>query len=344
MPVVLYDDIIIKSPIQYLNLTESTFIVSLLSTLSIRDVHFPTQFLDNPVRIQIGFLLLASYISFCYFNIKNSKSHFVWPLIITESLILYIIFNPIIFIGPLKILNFAQFSYRFITFFLFIAFILGVLSISTFYKRTSEFTKGNKKTFSFVLIISSLIFILPYLTPTSYNKPFPTLLNVNYFLKSKFLIKAIGDYNSYLRIPPVNIDKLDDIKSINLIKYNKSINSSNKTFYINLDSVVYKDKNELYLDVLYYPGLQEIKSYLNGKIYYPKMGTFWCKRSISSDPNSLMQFHGLKLSNLPMHGNLVIEVTFIGSKSGNIISLISLLLIIIYIIFINIKKIYINKR
>jgi hypothetical protein len=87
---------------------------------------------------------------------------------------------------------------------------------------------------------------------------------------------------------------------------------------------------EAFLNVLYYPGLQEIQILVDGNHYEASLDTYWQKRDTFrlSQNNEHGEFHGLKISGLPGKGNLFARVRFTGYRWANLISLFALAIVL----------------
>jgi hypothetical protein len=318
-----------KNMIHDFPVISSQNLVPILSLFSITDISWINSDETNNKRFQIGFLLLASYISFIWLLFKEKNSPFVWPLILTATFILFLILYPVIFIGPLKYIDIAQFSYRFISFFQLLAIIMSAMALSTFFRQNNNFNHVSKKILALIIILMSLIFVRPYLYPKS-SFSGEELIASNDRLQ-KFDSLAYAD-NIYLRIPPENINyiKLDDSQ---LMKAQLIPNSSNRTFFIELDNI----QTEYFLDVLYYPGLQKIDLFIDNKPYQASLETFWLYRlNFGYTLGESGGFHGLKISNLPNKGLLKVVVIFNGSTLANYVSVLSIcffLILFFYSIF-----------
>jgi hypothetical protein len=338
-PLFFYNDLIIKTDHINIPIYLSNFFVPILSIFSIRDMISPSVYI-TPTRLQIGFLLFAGYLAFIYFRKHFIKSQLAWPLILTSSFILYIIIQPVIFVGPLKFLNFAQFSYRFLAQFQVIAMLMGVLALIVFWRESQNSNYTLQISMSLIIILASLIFIIPYIFPSVFKSSFPKYISdEQVFLSDEVYLST----NLYTRKPPTSLDNTATIPLFSyqdIIKAKTVNNSADHIFEIDLERIntQYFNNNEILLDVLYFPGLMEIKTLLNGSIYHPNIATYWRQGTF----NYIMKgqkysFHGLKISNLPNKGLLTVHVKFIGYKTCNYISFITLLSTILYLTIMKLK-------
>jgi hypothetical protein len=342
IPIILYNDILVKYiGVQNFPIYYSSQFVPLISIISIRDIIWPTYTLSRSPRLQLGFLILIGYITYIYYYFIKYKSLYSWPLIILSSFILYIIVNPIIFVGPLKFLDFAQFSYRFFSHFQLIAIIMGSIALITFWRHNKINLFYQKINLSLILIISSLILVCPYLFPSSFMKNYPKSIQEDEVLA---LNKLPYDNNNYLRVPP-NFPgqplsfppfNLQEVVAASFLK-----NTAERIFEFDLSDQIpiFGKSGELCFDVSYYPLLMDIKASIDGQLINPGLETYWRLRpefvtngfGVTSQ-KQIGYFHGLKLTGLPNTGKLQVHVKFIGDKIGNWTSFIALIFILTFYI------------
>ncbi|MDR2351876.1 MAG: hypothetical protein LBF22_01735 [Deltaproteobacteria bacterium] len=336
IPAVFEKDLILREHhLAGYSINYSSHIVPFLTTLSIRDMLYPTENLAVTVRFQFGFLLVAAFVAFSYFNAKNIRSTLAWPTILTCGFIIYVIYLPIIFIGPLKYLDFAQFSFRFIAFFTLVASVMGTVALGNFFKSDFRITQASQKIIAFFLILTSLVLVTPYLHPKGHTPEYPKLLNTQRVKNTPGLIYT---NNPYLRIPPnYQTDlTLPPYQEDEVILPLERKNTSKQTFLLNLNDL--GERKNLLLDILYFPTLQDILVTLDGQEITPDLTTFWRERlnfGLSYDEKGA--FHGLQINNPPKQGLLVVTVTFRGSTIGNIVSLITFIVLLGYSIILYLK-------
>jgi hypothetical protein len=196
-----------------------------------------------------------------------------------------------------------------------------------------------RRLLAFFIIVLSLMLVKPYLYPQKYLDLYPKQLTAEIiYMKHKL---NNGNYQ-LLRASPLADDPRWISESIPII--DGLGNSSTKIFKIDLIDYFNKSNfKDIYLNVLYYPGLHNVKVYVDNIKTEVNQETFWLRKDNYIDDAGFQDyFHGLKLSGLPDKGMLEVHTTFKGSGVGNWISLISLLLIVScvvsYIIFDFIKK------
>ncbi|MDR2460323.1 MAG: hypothetical protein LBE38_06020 [Deltaproteobacteria bacterium] len=343
-PIIFYNDLSIKYEIyNKISLMVTSYHVPILSLLSIRDStwlgkHDTMDF----GRFQIGFMLYISYSAYIYFYWKFKESTYFYPTVITASFILFLIVFPIIFIGPLNSLKVVQFSYRFIAFFQLLATIMGPLALREYFRRNQKINQFSKQTFASVIIISSMILVIPYINQSHVTEILPVKVNSSFIHDQHFLYYG---NDGYMRVAPSDNDSswvsdgtiiIDDIG-----------NSKEKLFTVDLLNYyeMVGKKTDLYLNVLYYPGLMDVQVFVDGIPYNAELKTFWQKRNYSNTDgkNLIINFHGLLISDLPDKGIIFVTTTFTGSTIGNLISTVSILGILIFLLFFYIRKRNKNK-
>jgi hypothetical protein len=331
-PVLFYDDLLIKqSLLTSSRFSESDILLPVLSLFSIFDMPFVSEnSLKIGSRFQIGLTLVVSYIAYIYLLYNKTKSKFYWCFVITSSFILFIILNPFISKGPLAIFKIAQFSYRFLSDFQLIATMMGALALLQLFKNELLFNAILKKLFGLIIIITSLILVIPYLYPRHPFPEFPLKISSDEIYKKTELIYGLS---AYLRIAPPPEDPGWISNDIPIAK--SSGNSFKKTFTVDLEHYfTYYKGDEVYLNVLYYPGLQDINVKINNKDYSAGYETYWQKRIGYGDEETKMgDFHGLKITGLPKYGILEVTTEFSGSRLGNRVSVVAILGVCLYLLF-----------
>jgi hypothetical protein len=335
IPAVLIDNLNVKKLYIY-DLRFSMAFVPILSFFSITDMIWSVSSNNDAVRIQIGLTYLCGMMAFIYLRFRDWISPLIWPLWLTATSIIFLVLMPIIFIGPLKYIEIAQNSYRFMAQFTIIATIIFVLSLKSYIDKNNIVDKNIKKIISLVIIITSLILVKPYLYPKEFKPFFPYKVNDTFIKQTRGLEYANVNYlffNSGEGL--VLIDDND------LIKPAIKKNSSDRTYLIDLNKMAKEEKweNSILLDVLYYPDLQKIDITIDEKKISPIIETFWCKRNgFGHDKGEIGNFHGMKIIGLPDSGLLKVRVRFVGSYFGNLLSITGLIVLLVLILIIKIKK------
>ncbi|MDR1657167.1 MAG: hypothetical protein LBT47_06370 [Deltaproteobacteria bacterium] len=334
-PAMFYKDIIAKtSDVANNSLFNSSRFTPFLAVFSIRELIWPRQGIGiTPAACyQLGLMLLAGFVAYIYFKIRDYRSAFAWPLIFTGGLIVYVILLPVIFVGPLKIFDFAQFSYRFLAFFQLLAMILGSLALVAFWQANPDYRPAQKKNLALVLILASIILVSPYLFPKSVRMGYPKYIHAAQVLEAKTLENG---NDSYLRTPPEVMEGAKNVPAFEaseIMPATEVRNTADRIFEIELANNKFNmgQYGELFLDVLYYPKLMDIQSTIDGKKFEPILETYWRSREGFGKVGQVGYFHGLKLSGLPAAGKLTVQVKFVGSKAGNWISLATLIVLLGY--------------
>lgn len=293
---------------------------------SIREMVWPTEFFRSPFRFQTGFMVLVGFCGFIYLKFRDFRSPFVWPIILTACWIMYLILCPEIFGGPLNFLDFIPYSVLFLSQYEVLGMLMGAMALSAFWRKNSDFTPSLRKISALGLILGSLILVSPYLYPVTFLESYPMFVKENQVNAVKTL--AAGN-SSYLRIPPNLLDNsvvLPPFKPEESLKAAKIFNSADRLFDIDLEnkSPSLGGPGELHLDVLYYPGLMHIEAEVSGRRIDPIISTYWRSRDLFGNFGEKGGFHGLKLSDLPDAGHLTVRVQFVGNQPANMVSLMTL--------------------
>jgi hypothetical protein len=327
-PLAFYPDLMIKGKeleLSPISLSASTS--NIISLISLVDTPFPNPYPENHLRVQMGVPILAALVASVFFLWNRKSSPFLRPLILSAFTILVFV----TFAGPLsgflKFLNFAQFSYRFLIQFSLLSTILGALSFSELKRQYPELGPPGRLIIVFSFSLFSLILVSPYLYPHSFKRLHVDLVYSENIPKMEILPRA---NNSFLRIPPdqIELSKLPSWDPTLVVSPTTSENSKSHTFQVDLETMRSGPEGSLILDVLYYPGLQDISVTVDGKKIYPIISTYWALRDnldywgLNPGP-----FHAPIISGLPKKGRLIVKTNFKGYPAANFVSLVALLLL-----------------
>jgi hypothetical protein len=321
-PVASYGDFVVKQEVLSWRAYDHTFYVRPLSLFSIRDFLWVTADSDNSCRIQLGFIMFVSFIAFPL-KCANRSSKFAWPLWITAAIILYFILSPSnLLVGSLKYIDIAQFTYRYIAQFQMIAVIMGVLALKRI--AAENFTgPAPKKLLAFVVIVFALSLANPYLYPNGFYRGYPMPVAVESLYENQLMAYDTGNY---LRICP----ETELAPPSPVVEAQKMDTANDRTFVAELD----KNKSgALVFDVLYYPGLQTVEAEIDGRRFDPVVDTYWFSRKNVDKP-----FHALRLSGLPDEGLLSVRTRFVGSRPGNMISAVTLIVMAAGLLAASVKR------
>lgn len=326
-PVIFYGDLNIKLALARFSSHHSNYLVPILSLVSVADMFWGWENVENPARFQIGFWLLAGAIGFAYANWRNRASMFARPLMITAGMVLFLVISPVdIFIGPLRHLDIAQFTYRYLAQFTPLGVLLAVLAMRKIGDTIPAFGMGSRYAAALTIIVSSILFVIPYLHP---KKDPQKSMAVNHETLANF---GNYDYGSFayfrsVRNDPAANPPTTGAESLNAFAPAFRPRSTERTYFADLSDLS-KNRNwdgKVIFNVLYYPGMQDIEVDLDGKAAPNRPGTWWI---YGDEPNMVVwhnpDMHLLKLENLPSEGILTVRVRFVGSKLGNILSLIGI--------------------
>ncbi|MDR1085037.1 MAG: hypothetical protein LBP22_09320 [Deltaproteobacteria bacterium] len=325
-PILSVHDLVVKDTlVASFPLNKSGSLINFLSFFCLRNGPGPNSEMVSVDGYQLGLLNFTGLVAFIVLNIR-SRSSFNIPIITLSLGILYTIFYPIIFTGPLKFLDFAQFSVRFLAHLQVLAMLMGAMALVTIWRRNPDLKTAGQKVMALIIILSSLVLVRPYLYPAVSIPGAPMFITSETLQINQTLINS---NNTYMRTSPLkDLPYYDEDK---LLKSSYMKSSSDRIFEIDLASNPLSVPGELCLDVLYYPGLMDIDLTVDGQPVRPEPETFWVKRAhFGTRYNEDGAFHGLKLKNLPEKGSLKVRVRFTGSRMGNLVSALTLIGLVCY--------------
>ncbi|MDR3205149.1 MAG: hypothetical protein LBV23_10505 [Deltaproteobacteria bacterium] len=295
---------------------------------------------NKDFKVQNGFLFNISLILFLFLGYK-SKSKYFFSILATQLFILLIIIYPF---GRNFILqpffNLAQFPYRFLSLFSLFGTIIIIITLRYIICKINK----NKNIFKFficlLVIFYSIIDIKPYLRTPDFDTDFQKVYSINEISDTDYFF---GYANVMYLFYNNKIDPyipLTDPKF--LIKRSKFNNAANQHFTIDLTnySSIENFKGFLDFEFMYYPGLQNINIYIDGK-KYPNLTLLFSKSPIFISniiEEQIFYIYFLRLVNLPSKGILTVDVHFEGMPLANFLSTLSFYLFIALIIILKILK------
>lgn len=332
IPAATYGDLLVKNPNMLTPASIYAYLTPIMGVFSLVDMpwllvhHNQTTFLT----FQAGFVLMVGFSAFIYYNWRNTASAFAWPLWLTGAFVLVlVIFPDKIYVGPLKALDIAQFSYRFLGHFVIAGLIMSLFALKAFVSKMPDLGLSGRKILALMVICFSLVLAAPYLEP----KGFPTTDDERYpkpLIKAQLmLLKAPLTFDeAYARGRKLGKDYPPLDESVKLIQPAVMPSTADRTFVADLskETAAPGFDGRLYFDVLYYPGLQDITVTVDSRPFEASFDTLWAHRP---DLGEKMPFHGLVLEGLPKQGELKVRVKFVGSHLGNYISLGALIVLAI---------------
>jgi hypothetical protein len=333
-PVAFYDDILMKFMLTGQHIAGSGHHTPILSVFSVTDTAFT--FLvaeEQPGRYQAGMFLIVAFASFLMIFSGKGKSWSV-PFAITTGIIISIVVRPVLFnYPPLKYVDIAQLSYRFLSFFTLLASIAGAVALANFFKRNVFISHASKSAFVLAIISFSLVTGSRYIYPSVTKLPW-----VNYMVNTQMInsrSKLVYGEDAYLRVPPQDDVGLEAWTDSERDTVDWTGVPGDWRFFVDLQEyskISGGPPGEVLLNVLYYPGLQQIDVAIDGKPVLADLDTYWQKRVDFGpfDENFPVpgSFHGLKLSGLQNAGILEARVRFIGFRWANWTSFITLTIIV----------------
>jgi hypothetical protein len=332
-PVLFYDDLVVKKEILTgtVRASQSGFITSLLAVLNLRDVPFiwKEQYSDFS-RYQAGFLVVASVAIFAWYNIKE-RGVYARPFLATTCIIfLFTVFPSVLGLPLLKNIDIAQFSFRFLAHLTLAGSIAGALALMSFFKSRPGYCSALR--WVTVIVLSSLALSLsaPYLYPKSF--PYSSVESLT---SSDITVTPRMEYGETMYLRPAPSENYQEWIAPDRRALPSSGGIPGKFFFCtDLDDyrhVYGGPPGQLILDVLYFPGLQEIQVSVDGVVADVIPDTWWQKRAVVRQDFSDIPgaFHGLRLTGLPEKGLAEIRVTFTGMKWANLVSAASFFLLVL---------------
>ncbi|MDR1041415.1 MAG: hypothetical protein LBR80_14905 [Deltaproteobacteria bacterium] len=323
-PAIFYGDLIMKrQELAGVSSAASGYMTPILSLFSLTDTSwdYESSFMIH-ARFQTGFALLASFGAFVYL-LARWRTSWAFPFALTAGLVLVTVARPAVFLyPPLKYVDIAQFSYRFLSLFTLSAACSGALALRAVFRASPGFTPATRTAAAMAIIAISVALGVPYVYPKPVQQG---RLGLN--LNSSILYdnsRLFDGENAYLRVPPP--DGSDDWVAPESVSVRWRGKPGDWTFRADLNeyySMSGGQPGEVLLDVLYYPGLQDIEIRVDGKPVGAFLDTWWQRRDSVRGAfyNEIGGFHGLKISGAPEKGILEARVRFIGYKWANWISL-----------------------
>lgn len=338
-PVAFYKDISIRQSFRPAH--EDAGNTTTVTLLSLIDSVADQVTAEASFRFQIGVVLFAGFAGFIMLRKRQTSSVFIWPLWLTAVAIFFLIISPVnIFIGPLRSIDIAQFTFRYLAQLSILLVILSVLTLRSLFDLTIRrgFGKAWLYGLSLTIIVAALAFGAPYLSMK------PGLTESNKFTPAGLAKEAdvwLGN-GAYIRVLPVNEKPYtcqDNAAEMLIVPAVEGSTSFDKLFVVDLNdaNTLPQWKGELAFDVLYYPGLQSIETYLDDRPFDADITTYWlgCRHDIGVcvaaslvPEGSIRHLHLLMLRSLPAKGKLTIHAKFTGSRVGNYCSIIGLLAVL----------------
>jgi hypothetical protein len=326
-PILFYDDLIIKKEIisELFRTVDSGYMTPLLSVLSLRDIPFDwarnfTEF----SKFQAGLIVSASLVVFTGYRIGRGGTYF-FPFVCVSLLIMVFVVFPSVFSFPvLKSLDMAQFSYRFLGLFTLAGAITGALALKSFFASQPGFVSALRSVTFIVLTSFTIAVASPYLYPKGFPDSRVWHLGAE---EISGLGRLVSNDTNYMR--PIPQDWEGWIEPERLTLPAERGRPGDLVFLSELAD--YRDRyggsaGEVLLDVLYYPGLQEVEVTVDGLPADLELGTFWQRRTSVHQNDSPFPggFHGLMITDAPAEGKLMVRVKFSGMRWANFVSVFTL--------------------
>ncbi|MDR1312216.1 MAG: hypothetical protein LBQ12_00615 [Deltaproteobacteria bacterium] len=327
-PVLFYGDLVIKS---YFGSGASTassgYMTPVLGFFSLTDSSWNFRSnLEIASRFQAGVLPLASYGAFLYF-LPGRRSSWALPFALSAGLVLFVIASPEAFLlPPLKYIDIAQFPYRLLSLFTLAAAAAGALALKAFFARSPGFSPASRSVASMVLIALAFASGVPYVYPRTIKDISPLNMDTG---TAYSVSRLVYSQDAYLRVPPADGAPPGLWTDPGRAALGRGGKAGDWSFEADLGEYYRASggpEGEVLLDVLYYPGLQDIEVSVDGKKVALALGTYWQKRDPLDSPVHLsffvrrdpVNFHGLRISGAPDSGAFKARVRFVGFRWANL--------------------------
>jgi hypothetical protein len=319
IPILTDETILAKRAAYAIYLALSGHCGAILSLFSLTDFDFLIHINIGFARFQLGALFWGGAVAFVYLLARRKNSYWAAPMSALAALIILVIPNPELIEG-IKYLNTVQFTFRFLSYFQFLALLMTVFALQTLCRRWS-FAKIQKVLLAFGVIFAALFLVKPYLYSPKFPEGFPMIMNQRDILLTPFNIYS--RYFYHLTNPNPDEFALGMAGEF-LVTPAPGSDSQDKLFEVDLSELARSPafKGDLIFYALYYPDYQDVTVKLDGRPFAPPIDTYW------TQDNELIEYGGLKYSgahylrlrSLPREGFLTVETRFRGSLPGNLLS------------------------
>ncbi|MDR3153400.1 MAG: hypothetical protein LBW85_03805 [Deltaproteobacteria bacterium] len=330
-PAILYGDLVIKK----LLLTEmktgfSHSFTQLLTVLSFADLpwSWQAQLRGSSFKFQAGLLVFASHVAFACYCAK-ARSTWALPFALTSWTIFVFVVRPQVFFWPLlREVDIAQFPFRFLIFFTLAGTVSCSVALRTIFSLSNGLSAGGRAAVALALVGLTLALSGPYLYPRFVGDDAVLTISAD-DIRSSGALQHNED--AYLRpVPPMG-----SIAWVNPER--KAIQGAGRAddrkFTTDLAEYCLSSggpPGEILLDILYFPGLQEVET----NVFHPakragtgaeefNLDTYWQRRETvtSHGVEGPGAFHGLRLTGFPCQGRLEARVKFVGMRWANRLSM-----------------------
>lgn len=339
-PAALYDDLAMKGRIlPSTRLAGSENLVPPLSLLSVTDSASPIRTPGRPARFQLGPALLISLLAYAWLWIRERpgcpRPAFALPLVFAGALAICAVLAPGAVTALFPPADIAQFSYRYLLLFALAASLTGPLALRACFPAGAAGAVGDgaagaggtacrmegRKDVSarnaavFALAAFAAVMAAPYLYPAEFMPGYPKAVSAGQIRDRGALAYGEG---AYLRNPP-GPEPPGRIQSDSPAVAGGG-GSASRRYRADLSTAPRLPGGEVPLDVLYYPGLQEVEVRVDEREAAHGLATYWQAWEAAGDPDGEGVFHGLAISGLPRRGTLEAEVRFTGMRAANVTS------------------------
>ncbi|MDR1079946.1 MAG: hypothetical protein LBQ79_03035 [Deltaproteobacteria bacterium] len=344
-PVLLYDADMTRNAFIGLDRPGGGFVTPFLSLFSMRDTpwDWSTQFIDFS-RYQAGLLILASVAAYGWYRclLKGRRIPSL-PLFIVPVLMILLMARPsLIDFRLLDAFAVPRHAYRLLGLLTLAGTVCGALALKDFFMSKAGFTPAAKAVTALALSGLALVLASPYIYPDGGRYSNVTSMSSNDLLRLSSM-----DYGeaAFLRRPPPDVGWTEEDVKVLM----RRGTAGDAYFSVDLGeygAVAGAPPGEVLLDVLHFPGLQDVTVRVDGFPVTVGLDTYWQHRSsVPALPDESAPlppgpggtgppgaFHGLKITGAPSRGILEVEVEFTGMGWANLVSLSALLLMALFLL------------
>jgi hypothetical protein len=336
-PMALYGDLEMRNSLSAVNGFRGTGLLApLTGLLSPVDSGAVLRGVPGPERYQLGAVPSLAFAAFLRLSLgrrpprargisaaSSRRPLHVLPMLLTAALAAGVVIAPEAASALFPPAAFTQFSYRYIMIFVLSAALMGAMALAGLFPAVREGGGGGAAA---ALALAAAVFAGPYLYPALPYTSDPRMGDYpspvsEAWVYAEHPTLSYGD-NAYFRWPP-GPDRIGR----GVPSAGGGGTAAERAFRTELSRAPRHpgDPGAVLLDVLWYPGLQEVRARLDGREFAPECVTFWQIRpGLGFFPADDWAFHGLAIRGLPEGGLLEAEVRFRGMRWANLASVAAL--------------------
>ncbi|MDR3152696.1 MAG: hypothetical protein LBW85_00125, partial [Deltaproteobacteria bacterium] len=270
-PMALYGDLVMKAGILAGgSLSDASPLVSPLLVLSAADTPPPALPPDRAIRFQLGTALVLSVLAYAGLALREKAEGrprppaYALPLFLTAALAAGWVLMPELAERVFPPANLAQFSPRFIMFFVLAALPMAALAIKGWFPPRPGGGDRARRGAALVLALFAAISAAPYLYPSVFIRGWPKKVSEAGLLAEGARLSYGND--AYLRYPPPKgSPDWAPPGTRPLPPLPREGSSARRVFAADLSAAPRLPDGAVPLDVLYYPGLQKLSFKVDGR-------------------------------------------------------------------------------